>query len=436
MKRIEGGVCAPLGFSAGAAAGEIKYKGRDDVAVIMSSVPCTIAGTFTSNAVKAAPVIYDRNLVHSKKKVRAVVVNSGIANAATGSEGLLVCKKSAVAAMSILGLEDENVLLASTGVIGAPLPVDRLANGIKSASNNMSRTKEAADRAAHAILTTDTHKKEIAISFEIGKKLVTIGAMAKGSGMIHPNMCTMLSFITTDVNISHKMLQKALSDTVSLSYNMISVDGDMSTNDSCMVLANGEAGNKKIDEEGKDYETFKQALLIVNTFLAKSMAEDGEGATALLECRIKGAHSVKDAVSLAKSVIESNLTKAAVFGHDANWGRILCALGYAGVDIDPEKIDISVKSGISLDDEVDEMIKEISKKGSISFDKGFSREGDSLLLCKNGMATDYSEEEATKILSSKHVIVSCDINDGKANARAFGCDLTHKYVDINADYRS
>ncbi len=437
MRRINGGVCAPLGFSAGAAAGGIKYKDRDDTAIIVSESPCTLAGTFTSNVVKAAPVIWDRELVKKNKKVRAVVINSGIANAATGEEGLILCRKSAVSAMSILGLPDENVVLGSTGVIGAQLPIDRLSNGIKGAKEVMSRSAESADRAANAILTTDTHKKEIALTFELGKKTVTMGAMAKGAGMIHPNMCTMLAFITTDAKISHEMLQKALSDCVGTSFNMISVDGDMSTNDSCLVIANGKAGNKKIVEADDDFKTFEKALQIITLFLAKSIAEDGEGATELLECRVKKAKSKKDAVALSKSVIESNLTKAAVYGHDANWGRIICALGYSGVKFDPYQTDISVRTGITLDDEVEEEIKAISKdKRKNLRSMFFDGEGDELFLCRGGMPAEYSEEIATKILSSKHVIVTCYMNEGKADAVGYGCDLTHKYVDINADYRS
>lgn len=437
MRRINGGVCAPLGFSAGAAAGGIKYKDRDDTAVILSDKPCTIAGTFTSNVVKASPVIWDRDLVKKNKKVQAVVINSGIANAATGDEGLMICKKSAVAAMSVFALKDENVLLGSTGVIGAPLPVDRLTNGMKNVKEVLGRSTESADRAANAILTTDTHKKEIAVSFEIGKKKVTIGAMAKGAGMIHPNMCTMLAFITTDVSISHDLLQKALSDCVGLSFNMISVDGDMSTNDTCLILSNGLSGNKKIEKNDKDFLTFKKALSVVTKFLAKSIAEDGEGATELLECRVVKAKSKKEAKMLSKSVIESDLTKAAVYGHDANWGRIICALGYSGVDFDPYKTDISVRTGVSLDEEAEQEISALSKdiKKSI-YDMSFEGEGKELFLCKAGMAAQYSEEEATKILSNKHVIVTCYMNEGKSSARAFGCDLTHKYVDINADYRS
>ncbi len=425
MKRVEGGVCAPLGFSAAHCAGHIKYENRNDCAMIFSEVPCTAAATFTTNVVKAAPVQFDRSIVSSGKPVSAVVVNTGIANAATGKEGLSICAEEAEAAKKALSLHDSEVLVASTGVIGARVPLDRIITAIDDMAGKLMRSAEEAAEASEAIRTTDTHGKQIAISFEIGGKTVTIGAMAKGSGMIHPNMCTMLSFVMTDCAISKELLQEALSETVGDSYNMISVDGDMSTNDTCMLLANGMAGNAEITEKEEDYEAFLSALRIVNLHLAKSMAEDGEGATKLLECRVIHADTKEHAKILAKSVIESNLTKAAVFGNDANWGRIFCALGYAGVPFNPDIVDIWCGSGLSISEETD--LLAAGEK---------IPEAMSLRLVEDGLATGYDEGTATEMLKSPHVVVTCDMKAGEASAEAFGCDLTHEYININADYRS
>lgn len=426
MKREKGGVCAPTGFMAAHTAGHIKYENRDDCAMIYSQTPCVTAGTFTSNVVKAAPVLFDRDIVRSEKKVSAVVVNTGIANAATGKLGLNICSEEAAATKQALKLPtDEEVLVASTGVIGAQVPLDKICDAIRVMSEKLVRTEEEGTAASEAIKTTDTHGKQVAVSFEIGGKEVTIGAMAKGSGMIHPNMCTMLSFVMTDCAITKELLQSALSETVADTYNMISVDGDMSTNDSCFLLANGMAKNPLISEKDDSYETFVEALGIVNRYLAESMAEDGEGATKLLECRVVHADTTEHAKTLAKSVIESNLTKAAVFGNDANWGRIFCALGYSGVSFDPERTDIYVGRGLSIEEETGLYISHEELPAALD-----------LRLVENGMATGYDEEEATAILSSKHVVVTCDMKAGSASAAAYGCDLTHEYVNINADYRS
>ena len=334
MKIIDGGVTAAKGFKAASTAAEIKYKGRTDMAMVFSEVPCVAAGTFTTNVVKAAPVRWDQDIVYNHQGARAVICNSGIANACTGEEGFGYCKETAKAASESLGIPEDSVLVASTGVIGMQLPIDRIANGVKAMAPKLEGSREAGLEAAKAIMTTDTEKKEAAVEIEIGGKTVTVGGMCKGSGMIHPNMCTMLGFITSDVDISKELLQEALSEDIKDTYNMVSVDGDTSTNDTVLLLANGQAGNPKITEKNADYEEFKKALNYVNTTLAKKIAGDGEGATALFEVKVIGAATKAEAVTLSKSVVTSSLTKAAIYGHDANWGRILCALGYSGVQFD------------------------------------------------------------------------------------------------------
>ena len=407
MEIITGGVTAAKGFKAAATAAEIKYKGRTDMAMVYSEVPCVAAGTFTTNVVKAAPVKWDQDVVYNHPAAQAVICNSGIANACTGAEGYGYCKATADAAAEILGIPADSVLVASTGVIGMQIPIDRIVNGVKAMAPKLDGSLEAGTEAAKAIMTTDTVKKEVAVQIEIGGKTVTVGGMCKGSGMIHPNMCTMLGFVTTDVKISKEMLQKCVSADVVDSFNMISVDGDTSTNDTLLVLANGMAGNEEITAEGEDYDNFCKALHEITTFLAKKMAGDGEGATALFETKVINAVSKEDARTLAKSVICSSLTKAAIFGHDANWGRILCALGYSGAKFDPENVDLYFES----------------KSGKIH-------------IFGNGVACDYSEEEATKILSDPEVTALVDMHMGEAEATAWGCDLSYDYVKINADYRS
>ena len=407
MEKIDGGVTAAKGFLAAHTAAGIKYQGRDDMAMIYSKVPAVAAGTFTRNVVKAAPVKWDQQVVGESPFVQAVVMNAGIANACTGQEGMGYCKETADAAGSALGIPSQAVLVASTGVIGMQLPMDRRRAGIGAMVPKLEDTRQAAAAAAQAIMTTDTHKKEAAVTFTVDGKTVTVGGMSKGSGMIHPNMCTMLAFITTDLAISHELLQEALSSVVDDTYNMISVDGDTSTNDTCLVLANGMAGNTEITEKNADYQAFVEVLFEVNKTLAKMMAGDGEGATALFEVKVINASSKAEAVTLAKSVVTSSLTKAAIYGHDANWGRILCALGYAGVDFDPEKVDLYFESSNGR-----------------------------LKIIENGVAAGYSEEEATKILTADAVTAICDMKQGDAEATAWGCDLTYDYVKINADYRS
>lgn len=406
MKVIEGGVTAPKGFSAMGIAAGIK-KDRKDMAMIYSEAKCHAAGTFTTNIVKAAPVKWDQAIVYGNKAAHAVVVNSGVANACTGEEGLGYCKRTAQKAAALFGISENEVLVASTGVIGKQIPIEKIEAGIETMKPMLADTDVAGTLAAEAIMTTDTVKKEVAVTFEAGGKTVTLGGMCKGSGMIHPNMCTMLSFVMTDANISQELLQKALSVSVTDTYNMVSVDGDTSTNDTCLLLANGLAGNPEITQEEEDYKKFCEALDFINTCLAKKMAADGEGATALFEVKVIGAESKKQAVTLSKSIVTSNLTKAAIYGHDANWGRILCAMGYSGAQFDPEKVDLYFESAA----------------GKIK-------------IIENGVATDYSEEEATKILSEKEVTAIADVKMGTCSATAWGCDLTYDYVKINADYRS
>lgn len=407
MKQIKGGVTAAKGYEAASTAAGIKYQGRTDMALIYSQVPCVSAGTFTTNVVKAAPVKWDRQIVDSGAGVQAVVVNSGIANACTGEEGMGYCKETAEAAAKALNIDAAGVLVGSTGVIGIQLPMQKLVDGIQVLAGKKAEGLQSGHDAALAIMTTDTVEKEMAVEIEIGGKTVTIGGMSKGSGMIHPNMCTMLAFITTDAAITKEALQKALSEDVEDTYNMISVDGDTSTNDTAILLANGLAGNQEITYASPEYETFKEALHMVNETLAKKMAGDGEGATALFEVKVVGAESIKQAKTLAKSVVCSNLTKAAIAGHDANWGRILCAMGYSGAQFDPEKVDLYFES----------------KAGKIQ-------------IIENGVAVDYSEEEATKILSEDAVTAIADVKMGDCTATAWGCDLTYDYIKINADYRS
>ncbi len=406
MKMREGGVTAAAGYQAAAVAAGIKYQGRPDMAMICSEVPCRAAGTFTRNIVKAAPVKWDQKIV-AGGTAQAVVINAGIANACTGEEGMGYCRRTAECAGEQLSIPADQVLVASTGVIGMQLPIDRICAGIAAMKPLLAGGAESGGLAAQAIMTTDTRRKEAAAELTIGGKKVTIGGMCKGSGMIHPNMCTMLSFVTTDAAISQELLAEALRADVEDTYNMISVDGDTSTNDTCILLANGLAGNPEIMEKNEDYAAFCAALHTVNESLAKQMAGDGEGATALFEVTVTGASTKEEARCLAKSVITSSLTKAAIYGHDANWGRILCAMGYSGAQFDPEKVDLYFQSAAGR-----------------------------IQIMKDGVAADYSEEEATKILSEPEVTAVADIKQGEAEATAWGCDLTYDYVKINADYRS
>ena len=406
IEKIHGGITSPKGFCATGVKAGIKKK-KKDMSMIYSEVDCKMAGTFTVNQVKAAPVIWDMNLIKSKKPGRAVVINSGVANACTGEQGYKYCREMAEKTAKELNLDIDSVYVASTGVIGKQLPIEKIVAGIEVLGKEIDSGIDAGHKAAKAIMTTDTVPKEIAVKFMLGDKEVTIGGMCKGSGMIHPDMCTMLSFITTDVNISQELLREALSEDVKDTYNMISVDGDTSTNDTVLLFANGLAGNEEITEKNQDYDIFYKALNMVNEYLSIKIASDGEGATALFEVKIINADTKEQAVELSKSIISSNLTKAAIFGHDANWGRIFCAMGYSKAKFNPDIVDIYVESAA----------------GTIK-------------LVTNGMANDYSEEEATKILSEAEVTVIADLKSGQAKATAWGCDLSYDYIKINADYRS
>ena len=406
-KGITGGVTAAKGFMANGLNAGIKNNVKKDMALVYSEMPCKAAGTFTTNKVKAAPVKWDYKLVHESDFVQAVVVNSGVANACTGEEGYGYCKDMSEVVGKEMNIPTEAVLVASTGVIGKQLPMDVILKGIKELPKDLGDDDAHGTLAAEAIMTTDTKSKQVAVQIEIGGTTVTIGGMCKGSGMIHPNMCTMLCFITTDCAISKDLLQKALSSCIEDTFNMISVDGDTSTNDTVLLLANGMAGNREIVEEDENYQKFYEALYYINEELSKKIAGDGEGCTCLFEVRVENALSKEDAKTMAKSVVMSSLTKSAVYGHDANWGRILCAMGYSGAEFDPELVDIYFESA-----------------------------NGKLKIVEDGRATDYSEEKATEILSAEHVIAICDCKQGEYKATAYGCDLTHEYVSINADYRS
>ncbi|MDE6314564.1 MAG: bifunctional glutamate N-acetyltransferase/amino-acid acetyltransferase ArgJ [Lachnospiraceae bacterium] len=407
MNMIEGGVTAPKGFQAASTAAGIKYADRKDMAMIYSEKPCKAAGTFTTNVVKAAPVKWDRKITEESPYVQAVVINAGIANACTGAEGYGYCEDTAQKAAEVLEIPKESVCVASTGVIGMQLPMDRIQAGIGMMAPKLAGTIEAGHEAARAIMTTDTKPKEVAVTIELDGVTVTLGGMCKGSGMIHPNMCTMLGFVMTDAAISKELLTEALKEDVKDTYNMVSIDGDTSTNDTVLLFANGMAGNKEITEKDENYQKFKEALHYVNEELSKMIAGDGEGATALFEVKVIGAESKEQAVTLSKSIVTSSLTKAAIYGHDANWGRILCAMGYSGAEFDPEQVDLFFESAAGK-----------------------------LKIIENGVALEYSEKEATKILSEEKVTAIADIKMGDAAATAWGCDLTYDYVKINADYRS
>ncbi len=410
---IPGGVTSARGFQAACCAAGIKYEGRTDMAMIACEVPCEVAGTFTTNRVQAAPVIWDRDIVESETPVQAVVVNAGIANAATGEPGLALCRETAEYTGRALGISPFAVLVGSTGVIGPLLPADRLKKGIDTMVPALSGTREAGTQASRAIMTTDTVNKEYAVEFELpaasgkGSTKVHLGGMCKGSGMIHPNMCTMLAYLTTDCAISRTLLQKALSHVVQDTFNMISVDGDTSTNDTLLLFASALAGNAPIEQEDESYALFLQALEEVCRTLAVKMAADGEGATHLIEMTVLGADSKENARTLARSVVSSSLVKAMVFGKDANCGRILCALGYAGVDFDPADIEVFLHG-----------------------------EGETLCFYTGGRVQEFDEDKALQLLSGDKVSFSADMHAGTCEATAWGCDLTYDYVKINGDYRS
>lgn len=407
MKVIDGGVTAAKGFEAAGAEAAIKYQNRKDMAMVYSKVPCKAAGTFTTNVVKAAPVLWDRDIVTNSEYAQAVVVNAGIANACTGKQGLDYCRREAEVTGRLLGIPAEAVLVGSTGVIGMQLPMGRIEAGIAKLVEAKSDTLEAGHTAACSIMTTDTISKEIAVSFELDGKEITVGGMSKGSGMIHPNMCTMLAYITTDMAISKELLQEALSTSVVDTFNMITVDGDTSTNDTCLVMANGMAGNTEVTKKGEAYDKFFEALNYVCTYLAKKMAGDGEGATKLFEAKVVNARSKEDARTLSRAIVGSNLSKAAIYGCDANFGRFLCAMGYSGAQFDQNDVELF-----------------------------FESENGRLQVFDHGTPIVFDEEKALQIMKADAVTVYVDMHEGEAEATAWGCDLTYDYVKINADYRS
>ena len=406
FKSIPGGICAPKGFSAAGVHCGIRHNhSKLDLALIKADVRCAGAGCYTTNKVYGAPITVDRE--HLKDGyAQAIVVNSGNANTCAPN-GVQLAKDTCDIVAKELGIRADDVLPSSTGVIGQAMSIEPFAKGIPEAAAKLAADEAGSHDAATAIMTTDTHPKEIALEFAVGGKAVRIGAIAKGSGMIHPNMATMLCFVTTDCAISVPMLQKAIKAAADTTFNMISVDGDTSTNDTLAIMANGEAENEEITEENEAYKTFLEALTAVCRKLSMMMAGDGEGATKLLICKTTGAKDWETAKTVAKSVICSSLLKAAMFGEDANWGRVLCAIGYAGADIDINKVDVSFKSAYGQVD-----------------------------VCVNGAGINFSEEEAAKVLHEKEITILVELNSGDAEAEAFGCDLTYDYVKINGDYRT
>ena len=404
MKIITGGVCAAKGFTAGGIhCGIRKNRTKRDLALIVSDTPAAAAAVYTTNLVKGAPLTVTKTHLQDGT-ARAIICNSGNANTCN-ADGIEIAEAMSAAVATALDIKATDVVVASTGVIGQPLDLTPIVNGIPALVASLS--DQGGDAAAEGIMTTDTVKKDVAVEFELGGKTCRIGGIAKGSGMIHPNMATMLVFITTDAAISPAMLQKALSGDIADTFNMVSVDGDTSTNDMVTVLANGRAGNPEITAEGEDFAVFMKALNTVTVTLCRMIAGDGEGATKLLECRVTGAADVKTAKTVAKSVICSSLLKAAMFGADANWGRVLCAIGYSGAAVDVNKVDVAFRSA----------------KGTVE-------------VCKNGAGIPFSEEIAKEILLEKEIDILIGLNSGTAAATAWGCDLTYDYVKINGDYRT
>jgi glutamate N-acetyltransferase/amino-acid N-acetyltransferase len=404
MKMIDGGVCAAKGFTAGGIhCGIRKNKDKKDLSLIYSEVPAASAAVYTTNLVKGAPLAVTKKHI-SDGFAQAIICNSGNANTCN-ADGMEIAEKMSALTADALGIKSDDIVVASTGVIGEKLDITPIAQGIPGLVKSLKQDGSA--DAAEGIMTTDTVKKEVAVEFEIGGKTCRIGGIAKGSGMIHPNMATMLVFITTDAAISPDMLQKALSGDIKNTFNMVSVDGDTSTNDMVTVLANGMAGNEEITCEGENFCVFMKALNTVTMNLCRRIAGDGEGATKLLECRVSGAADEQTAKTVAKSVICSSLLKAAMFGADANWGRVLCAIGYSGADVDPDKIDVAFRSS----------------KGEIK-------------VCENGAGIPFSEETAKEILLQKEIEILINLNSGEFSSVAWGCDLTYDYVKINGDYRT
>ncbi len=406
IKKLSGSITSPKGYRATGSHIGIKER-KKDLALIFSEVPAKAVGVFTTNVVKASSILWNQNLIQNPNGVKAIVINSGNANACTGEVGAKHTETIANQLAFCLGVDKNQVLVASTGIIGVPLPIDTIVAGINNTYEKLGNTTSDAFLAAQAIMTTDTYPKQISVEFSIDDKKVRIGGMAKGSGMIHPNMATMLSFITTDINISRELLNKALKKSVDDSYNMISVDGDTSTNDLVLLLANGCGGNTEIKEENEEYYLFKKALHLVNLFLAQEIVKDGEGAKKFIEVKVSGAASKKDARLLSKSVITSNLVKTAFFGEDANWGRILAAMGYSGANFNPTGVSINFHNGAH-----------------------------SIMLMQEGTPLQFDEELALKILKENEITVELLLKEGTGEATAWGCDLSYEYVRINGDYRS
>jgi len=400
------GITSPKGFRAAGNHIGIK-KDKKDLTLVVSDCPAVCAGVFTTNLVHAAPVAWDRDIVNEGKTVRGILVNSGNANACTGEQGAMDNQIMAETFGGLLGASAKEILICSTGVIGVPMPMDVVVSGIKSTFSSLGRSEAHGDDAANGIMTTDIFSKTITVTIELSGKTITISGMSKGSGMIHPNMATMLGFVTTDVAITQKLLQKALSEVTIDTYNMISVDGDCSTNDTLLALANGMGENPLIDKENEDYVIFKNALYEVNKKLAIDIARDGEGATKLLISNVTGAKTKEDARVIARSVISSSLLKSAMFGRDANWGRVLCAMGYSGGTFDVQKVDIQFESAAGI-----------------------------ISLMENGAPVAFDEEKALKILDESEITIQIKLSDGSASATAWGCDLTYEYVKINGEYRS
>ena len=400
-------ITSPIGFKAsGIHCGLKKSLLKKDLALIYSDVVANCYGVYTKNKVKGAPLIVTKQHL-ANKKAQAIIINSGNANTCNGDDGLLKAKKMTNLCSKELNIKNDDVLVASTGIIGVPLNIDAIKDKIPELVNNLSSDIKSAKDASMAIMTTDTVEKQAGVEFEIDGKKITISAMAKGSGMIHPNMATMLSFITTDISISPELLKEALKESVNISYNRVSVDGDSSTNDMVLIMANGLALNKTITEKNEYYNLFLDALITLNIHISKKIAKDGEGATKLIECTVKNANSIKDAEALSKSVITSSLVKAAIFGSDANWGRILCALGYSNVDFDPERVDVS-----------------------------FASNAGEILVCQNGSSVNFDESKAKEILLQDEIKILINMKLASSEATTWGCDLTYDYVKINGDYRS
>jgi glutamate N-acetyltransferase/amino-acid N-acetyltransferase len=407
IKKINGGVCAPKGFAAGGVHCGIRAKSKKlDLALLYSEKPCAAAAMFTANKVKAACVLVSQEHL-SGGILRAVIANSGNANACTGESGLAAARKMAALASGVLGIRAEEVAVASTGVIGVPLPMEPIESSMDALCGSLKSSEEGHLTALEAIMTTDIRKKDGAVEIEIGGKSVKIGGMLKGSGMIHPNMATMLCFITTDAAISKEALDASLRSAVRRSFNRVSVDGDTSTNDMVIIMANGEAGNSPVEAGTPGYEAFSRALEGLCVDLARAMARDGEGATKLVSVTVQGAEDEDAAETLAKSVVSSSLVKAACFGSDANWGRILCAMGYSGADFNPGEVDVS-----------------------------FASEGEEIAVCRGGASLEFSEEDAKRILKREEIEIRIKAGKGSGSAAAWGCDLTYDYVKINGDYRS